>query len=408
MPRTAYPLKRRDFSGDITITTASQTDRRGIPHRFEVLDALRGICACGVVFFHFHTTGIITNTDFARGSWMFVDFFFVLSGFVIYASYGERLRSGYSIPRFMGLRLGRVYPMYLLVLAMFFAFELLLVGVPSLSPRPTFEGQTGWDILAMNVSLTQIFGFVDYLGWNGPGWSIAAEVWAYLIMAIVLSVFRKNPWPVVGLLAAASFALLALSGDPWLDRTFVHALPRCIVGFAMGMALYRFGLGQIDWMQGWKATLAELLAIIAVVVMVSQREGMITLLAPFVFLATIWIFAREAGLFSRIMHGRFFALLGVLSYSIYIIHVFVQARFRNVLEVAERFGMLWSVERSADGGQIVGGPDIVPDILALVMLGVVVFSSWVTYRLVEAPARRWSRRLLVGGKKQAAAGGDGG
>ena len=373
-----------------------------MPHRFEVLDALRGICACGVVFFHFHTNGIITNSDFARGSWMFVDFFFVLSGFVIYASYGERLRGGYSVGRFMGLRLGRVYPMYLFVLALLVAFELLQVAVPSLSPRPTFEGFTSLELLWLNLSFLQIFGIVDTLGWNGPGWSIAAEVWTYLLMALVLRVFHRNPWPAIALLAAGSFAVMVAGGDPWLDRTYENALFRCVAGFAMGMALYRFAIAGKDGLKGIAATLLEALAIVAVVWMVSQREGAVTLLAPFVFTAAIWVFAGEGGWFSRVLHGRIFALLGVLSYSIYIMHVFVQARFRNVLEMAERFVDLpVDVVRLADGRQEVAGAGPWPDLMALAMLLAVVVASWITYHLVEAPARRWSRRLLV--KDRAAA-----
>jgi len=64
---------------------------------------------------------------------MFVDFFFVLSGFVIYASYGKRLRDGYGLARFMGLRFGRVYPAYFAALVLFFVFEMLLWLVPSLA-----------------------------------------------------------------------------------------------------------------------------------------------------------------------------------------------------------------------------------------------------------------------------------
>ena len=372
----------------------NQRDRKGQPHRFEVLDALRGICACGVVFFHFHTTGMITNSAFARGSWMFVDFFFVLSGFVIYASYGGRLREGYSVPRFMGLRLGRVYPMYLAAIGFFFLFELLLLAMPSLAGREAFSGRMGWDLFALNLSLTQIFGFVDALGWNGPGWSIAAEVWAYLLLALVLKFFARNPWPVVGLIAVVSVAYLFWQGDPWLDRTFVHALPRCLFGFCLGMALFRFGLDGPKLSKGsWTAL--EVLAIVASIAMVSLGDGPWTLFAPLVFAAAIWVFAREGGAASRLFATAPFATLGVLSYSIYIVHVFVQARFRDALAVTERFGMPWSVERGADGQQVVGGPWWLADLLSLVMLAGVVATAWVTYRLIEAPGRRWSRKLLA-------------
>lgn len=371
-----------------------QRDRKGQVHRYQVLDALRGICACGVVFFHFHTTGLITNSAFARGSWMFVDFFFVLSGFVIYASYGQRLREGYSVGRFMGLRLGRVYPMYFVALLLFAAMEVLLLAVPSLASREAFTGRMDWDLGLLNVTLTQIFGVVRELGWNGPGWSIAAEVWAYLLLAFVLKLTPRNPWPAIGLIMVGSIAYLFWLGEPWLDRTYIHALPRCLFGFCLGMALYRFGLGGPQLGKG-SGTALEALAIIVCVAMVSYATGAETLAAPFIFAAAIWVFAREAGVFSRIFSTWFFTLLGLLSYSIYIVHVFVQARFRDVLLVSDRWNMPWDIAIRPDGGQEVAGPWWLADLLTLVMLAGVIIFAYITYHLVEAPARRWSRKLLV-------------
>ena len=58
--------------------------------RFEVLDAFRGICAVAVVIFHMHLVGSITELSFFRGSSIFVEFFFVLSGFVLAHGYAYK------------------------------------------------------------------------------------------------------------------------------------------------------------------------------------------------------------------------------------------------------------------------------------------------------------------------------
>lgn len=77
--------------------------------RIDVLDALRGICALLVVLVHFRSNGYIAQLPVLRNGWLFVDYFFVLSGFVIAHSYGARLASGeVSVARFMGLRMGRI------------------------------------------------------------------------------------------------------------------------------------------------------------------------------------------------------------------------------------------------------------------------------------------------------------
>ena len=98
-----------------------------MPARHHIaLDAWRGIAALIVALFHFATPAAISQSTFLRNSWLFVDFFFVLSGFVIAANYRGRLAQGFGIERFMLLRLGRLYPLHILMLAAFIATELLL------------------------------------------------------------------------------------------------------------------------------------------------------------------------------------------------------------------------------------------------------------------------------------------
>ncbi len=62
--------------------------------RFLVLDSWRGIAACLVALFHLDAYSHLYAVPFLRNSWLFVDFFFVLSGFVIAANYQQRLRDG--------------------------------------------------------------------------------------------------------------------------------------------------------------------------------------------------------------------------------------------------------------------------------------------------------------------------
>src|SRR3954468_16903005 len=87
--------------------------------RFEALDALRGVCALLVVLFHipiYHAlkgVGAFANLQFC------VDMFFALSGFVLCHAYGRRLSDGDGGIRFMAMRLARLWPLHLAVLALF-------------------------------------------------------------------------------------------------------------------------------------------------------------------------------------------------------------------------------------------------------------------------------------------------
>src|SRR5438045_8537170 len=102
--------------------------------RFVVLDSWRGIAACLVALFHLDAYSHLYDVPFLRNSWLFVDFFFVLSGFVIAANYQQRLLEGFGIGRFLLLRLGRLYPLPFAMLALVIAVELLKVLNGILSP----------------------------------------------------------------------------------------------------------------------------------------------------------------------------------------------------------------------------------------------------------------------------------
>ena len=86
--------------------------------RFLVLDSFRGIAAICVVIFHMHIIGSITELNFFRGSSLFVEFFFVLSGFVLAHTYGFK---DVSFKRFIISRTFRLYPLHIF---MFFIFVL--------------------------------------------------------------------------------------------------------------------------------------------------------------------------------------------------------------------------------------------------------------------------------------------
>jgi len=193
---------------------------------FEALDGWRGVCACFVVLFHFHGYSPLFAWPLARHGFLFVDFFFVLSGFVIAWNYEKRLDSAPAVKRFLVLRLGRVYPLHAFMLLCFVAYELgwLLWG-----PAGTalFTGGSKPSAIASNLLLLQSLHVHDGLTWNGPSWSISAEFWTYVLFALAaVSMGLRN-----GLLALAAIApplmLLQLSDTGIDGRQCAAAAPCC-------------------------------------------------------------------------------------------------------------------------------------------------------------------------------------
>ncbi|RVD40914.1 acyltransferase, partial [Mesorhizobium sp. M8A.F.Ca.ET.023.02.2.1] len=83
------------------------------------------------------------------------------------------------------------------------------------------------------------------------------------------------------------------------------------------------------------------------------------------------------------------------SYSIYMVHIFVQARLINVAGLVERklgLGLIGDIVLR--GGPATGfGPGWTGTVAIVVMLAATIAMSWITWRLVEMPAMAWFRRL---------------
>src|ERR1700744_3912521 len=147
-------------------------------HRFVALDAFRGICALLVALFHFPIIGWTHAIPLVTHGWLFVDFFFVLSGFVIATAYEGRLQGDHALSRFLLRRFGRLWPLHVSILAIFVAIA-GAEGVLGADERHSIPA------IWTNLALLQGLGVEPNLTWNDPSWSISVEWTLYLIFAML-------------------------------------------------------------------------------------------------------------------------------------------------------------------------------------------------------------------------------
>jgi peptidoglycan/LPS O-acetylase OafA/YrhL len=373
------------MAGRVTI----EAPTRQAAERFENLDALRGICALFVALFHFPANGLLASNALVRNAYLFVDYFFVLSGFVIAFSYGDRLRAGeISLGRFIGLRLGRIYPLHLAVLAVFVLLQLLLLvpGLAGLSDRAPFTGPYSPVSLVHNLLLLQAFGLDPGLTWNGPSWSIAAEVWSYALFGLMLATRPGRPALLAAMLSAAALIWLFARRSS-IEVASDFGFVRCVYGFGLGFVTFELFRRRPHR----TGTAVEIAVIAAIAIFVSLASGRLTFAAPPLFALSIYLLAGGKGGVSGLLRRRAFQFLGMVSYSIYMIHDLLEARLMQALRLFAH-----GLTQRTPNGVVISMNPLLADLLTLAMLGLVVAASYGTYRLVEQPGRELTRRWLIG------------
>jgi peptidoglycan/LPS O-acetylase OafA/YrhL len=371
--------------------------------RFLVLDSWRGIAACLVALFHFDAYSHLYGVPFLRNSWLFVDFFFVLSGFVIAANYQQRLLDGFGVGRFLLLRLGRLYPLHFTMLALFIGSELLRVLrrvlVPGLSSVALFSTpQEAPDTILANLLLIQSLHLYDFLTWNIPSWSISTEFYTYVVFALCLIGLRKHAWIALLLAMIGGPVLIAVLSERNMATVYDWGIIRCIYGFAAGALSWNIHKKWNEKLREWLGgSIAEWSALVLVVIFVSAAgTTLLSIAAPYVFALVVLVFAFEAGTASAVLKLRPLIFLGTVSYSIYMTHVFIAKRMFDAAYQLEKRHINPFTHRGIDGGDVpfLGTQLWHGDIAYLVYLAMIIAMSYFTYRWIEKPAREWVRNRV--------------
>ena len=360
-----------------------------LPSRFRSLDAWRGVCALLVVLFHAPTLHVFKDAAGFANLQLCVDFFFVLSGFVISHAYRGRLKQGSDGLKFMLARLQRLWPLHVVVLAACVILELMKLGYGYANPNfgldaaPFSEGRTATEIVT-NLLFLQAFGLHSALTWNGPSWSIAVEFWTSAIFALaVLFAPRGRNWVFLALVVSSA-VVLAIVSPTTLFVSHSWSLFRCLVGFFTGCLVYdlrlRFPAPALPF------GAAEIIcAVAAAAFVVLTPQGPAHLAAPLVFAPLIYVFSFERGLLSNVLKTNIPQALGRWSFSIYMTHMLIFQLMRTFGALAEhKFGVNAVVFHNGD---------------KLVMIGTgwtALFATLAIIALVVVPTGAFCRHFIEG------------
>ncbi|MFC5343184.1 acyltransferase family protein [Brevundimonas staleyi] len=350
---------------------------RAAPRRFEALDSLRGVCAVLVVMFHMPVASHWRDWGLVQHGYLFVDYFFVLSGFVIAHAYAGRLKTAKDGGRFMVRRLGRVWPLHVLMLGCFIGLELARLWFHIDMATP-FTRDRSVEAIWANLFLVQSWHILPYLTWNGPAWTLSAEVACYLIFAgLVLVAPKRFRW-IGAVLAVIGAVLVLMYARRWMNTTYDYAVPRAVYGFFLGCLLQGFWLA-LPRLKGRASTALEVAAVVVTCVFIGWATGPITVAITLFFVVVVWVFAGEDGALSKLLDHPALVTMGRWSFAIYMVHMFVL----TVMMIVAR-----KLDWVPGGRRIDFGSVWINDLFVFAMFGLILVLAVLAHRFVEQPAQR--------------------
>jgi peptidoglycan/LPS O-acetylase OafA/YrhL len=233
---------QQDQTSVETPVTTGDLEQQGSQerHRFLTLDAMRGVAALIVVVYHFR--GLMGGFPFVHG-YLAVDFFFMLSGFVLTFAFQSKLDVGLKTVTFMKQRVVRLYPLYFLGLTLGLLDTVLQETRNHVSAWSTAEDYLLGAMLipVWNVFHAGITGLSTPL--DPPEWSIICELISNLIYGVV---FRRRGWAMllsIVMVSGLPFALYAVHNGTlhvgWGSNRYLSPVLRVTFSFFMGIAVYR-------------------------------------------------------------------------------------------------------------------------------------------------------------------------
>jgi len=298
--------------------------------RLEVLDSLRGFFCLLIIFEHYSPLYIpdsFYKFPLIRHSYIVVDFFFVLSGFIITLKYQSYLNNFKNLFTFYKKRVFRLYPLLLITSTSVLVFEFfsnIYLRSFKNSPDSSIELFNRFlnDVLLVNS--TSIFGD---RAMNIPSWSISAEFICYMVFGIIfLFVNTKKSNYNHSILFLITFALLISSiyYDSFFS-TYRLGFLRGLYSYFLG-SLFSFAYSSKIKINGLFQIPLMFLFFFSFFLMSSESQIIIKLLGvalPVFFGITIIVLLKSVGIFTYILKHSYLKNIGVISFSIYLNHFLI-------------------------------------------------------------------------------------
>jgi peptidoglycan/LPS O-acetylase OafA/YrhL len=366
---------------------------------YKILDGLRGVAAIMVICMHVMESfaGGDATKMYINHGYLAVDFFFLLSGFVIAHAYDDRW-GRMSIKDFFKRRLIRLHPMIIIGMtigAVCFYFSASSIVFPGIGNTPV------WKLIAVMLigyTLIPVPLSLDIRGWgemhplDGPAWTLFLEYIANIMYALVLRRASKMVLALLTLIAAAAlihYSVTTANGDligGWsvTPEQLRIGFTRLCYPFLAGMLLARItkpgNLGNtFTWCSLLLIIILSMPRIGGSNVTNFWMNGLYEALGIIIIFPAV-VYLGASGTVKNKSMETICRFLGDISYPVYIIHYpFIYIFTAWVVDNHKTFAEAWPV--------------------GLLLLAGVITLAYVFLKLYDIPVRKWLTKKLLPGKK---------
>ncbi|MEI7583024.1 acyltransferase [Runella sp.] len=375
------------------------------------LTPLRGIAALLTVMFHVdlmlgggNVLLKFKDSFLINRMYLMVDFFFVLSGFIMCHVYANRFITSVSkneFKHFTIARFARVYPLHLFTLLyciLLYSFFLLAGGVDT---NPISLVSNDFKTIPSHLLLLHSMNVNEWFTWNNASWSISTEWWMYMLFPFLVKPFLKlNSFgraivilacfagyvfitfvivPIVTVPASIPFVAVN-PADLTINVSYQYGFLRCLFGFVLGMMVYQYyveGTAKRLFANGYALLLLTLG--LGLCLHFAVPDVFSVAFFPLILLSAAYGSKRMDAFFGTKPLQR----IGDWSFSIYLVHQ----------PLMYTIGTIMSYLNPPNPNAPAGLPpqiDMLTGwVICIVFIAFTLLISYLTYRFVEVPARNW-------------------
>lgn len=317
------------------------------------LTSLRGIAAFLVLLYHLkgflHQHAITDAFSFLYNKgYLAVDFFFMLSGFIITYTYFNKFThkplNTQNVFSFMVKRFARIWPLHAFLLCFFLIipFAFFITGRPVDQSTYSVEGFI-YKLLLVDV---WFIGSSYWNTWNTPSWTISGEFFAYVSFPILVY-FVSNIKLRILMVYLGALVMIA-----WLY--WYHDLAslgqgisklglfRCFLGFVLGYCIYHFYIALKDRVHHASCNILLILSISCCVYLgfnVVANHFYI----PLFFSMILLLLLLSRNILHRMLENKLLIYLGDISYSLYLNHILVISLYTMLFLEDAQYASLWDL-----------------------------------------------------------------